>query len=76
MRMTSLSVNYGNLLTQWRIDYGISYFLFVYRCDHIYHESCVVEWLALNSKCPLCKRDFRGKDFADDQDSGDEEERV
>ncbi|CAO3636506.1 unnamed protein product [Mucor hiemalis] len=45
-------------------------------CDHIYHESCVVEWLALNSKCPLCKRDFRGKDFADDQNSGDEEERV
>ncbi|GAA5795571.1 hypothetical protein HPULCUR_000932 [Helicostylum pulchrum] len=44
-------------------------------CDHHYHYSCVTEWLGLNSKCPLCKRDFRGKDFVN-QDSDDEEEQV
>ncbi|GAA5808144.1 hypothetical protein MFLAVUS_001528 [Mucor flavus] len=44
-------------------------------CDHHYHYSCVTEWLGLNSKCPLCKRDFRGKDFVN-QDSDDEDEQV
>lgn len=29
------------------------------------------EWLALNSKCPLCKRDFRGKDYVGDSDESD-----
>lgn len=32
-------------------------------CNHIYHRDCVKEWLSLNAKCPLCKRDFRGKHF-------------
>ncbi|KAI7896267.1 uncharacterized protein EV154DRAFT_492833 [Mucor mucedo] len=39
-------------------------------CEHHYHHSCVTEWLGLNSKCPLCKRDFR-KDHVD-QDSDEE----
>lgn len=42
----------------------------MYRCDHHYHHSCVTEWLGLNSKCPLCKRDFR-KDHVD-EDSDEE----
>jgi len=42
-----------------------------YRCQHHYHKDCVQEWLALNSKCPLCKRDFRGKDYVSDSDESD-----
>ncbi|KAI8148243.1 hypothetical protein BJV82DRAFT_709089 [Fennellomyces sp. T-0311] len=30
-------------------------------CGHHFHKDCVHEWLALNSSCPLCKRDFRSK---------------
>ncbi|KAI9494261.1 hypothetical protein BDB00DRAFT_318509 [Zychaea mexicana] len=30
-------------------------------CGHHFHKDCVHEWLALNSSCPLCKRDFRTK---------------
>ncbi|KAI9308350.1 hypothetical protein BJ944DRAFT_260418 [Cunninghamella echinulata] len=30
-------------------------------CNHHFHKDCVHEWLALNYKCPLCQRDFRGK---------------
>ncbi|KAL7323582.1 hypothetical protein PS15p_210212 [Mucor circinelloides] len=40
-------------------------------CQHHYHKDCVQEWLALNSKCPLCKRDFRGKDYVSDSDESD-----
>ncbi|CAO3656368.1 unnamed protein product [Mucor fragilis] len=40
-------------------------------CQHHYHKDCVQEWLALNSKCPLCKRDFRGKDYVGDSDESD-----
>ncbi|KAI8885962.1 hypothetical protein K501DRAFT_283998 [Backusella circina FSU 941] len=44
-------------------------------CEHHYHKDCVQEWLELNSKCPLCKRDFRGKDHHDsDMETEQEEE--
>lgn len=28
-------------------------------CYHHFHKTCVSEWLVLNSRCPLCKRDCR-----------------
>ncbi|KAI8093737.1 uncharacterized protein BX664DRAFT_330460 [Halteromyces radiatus] len=28
-------------------------------CYHHFHKTCVAEWLILNSRCPLCKRDCR-----------------
>ncbi|CAO3613712.1 unnamed protein product [Cunninghamella echinulata] len=28
-------------------------------CYHHFHKTCVTEWLVLNSRCPLCKRDCR-----------------
>ncbi|KAF7724608.1 hypothetical protein EC973_000852 [Apophysomyces ossiformis] len=37
-------------------------------CRHHFHKSCVQEWLALNTKCPLCKQDFRGKEYYDSDD--------
>lgn len=31
-------------------------------CSHHFHKECVDEWLRLNRKCPLCKRDVAGKE--------------
>lgn len=42
------------------------------RCGHHFHKSCLTEWLTLNKKCPLCKQDFRGKEY--EEDSQDEED--
>jgi hypothetical protein len=33
------------------------------RCQHHFHKDCLHEWLALNSMCPMCKRDSRGKEY-------------
>ena len=27
----------------------------LYSCEHIYHESCIREWLKKNRICPLCR---------------------
>lgn len=32
-------------------------------CNHHFHKTCVHEWLVLNSRCPMCKRDSRGKQY-------------
>lgn len=37
-------------------------------CGHHFHKGCVHEWLGLNRRCPLCKRDVRGKDFDEQED--------
>lgn len=26
------------------------------RCGHIFHESCVTEWIERNESCPICKK--------------------
>ena len=25
-------------------------------CDHIFHDSCIVPWLKINSTCPFCRQ--------------------
>lgn len=52
-----------------RSDVGLTNYI---RCGHHFHKSCLTEWLTLNKKCPLCKQDFRGKEY--EQDSEEEEE--
>ncbi|CAO3660090.1 unnamed protein product [Umbelopsis vinacea] len=32
-------------------------------CKHHFHKDCLHEWLALNSMCPMCKQDSRGKEY-------------
>ncbi|ORZ01473.1 hypothetical protein BCR43DRAFT_486992 [Syncephalastrum racemosum] len=34
-------------------------------CSHHFHKTCVHEWLVLNSRCPMCKRDSRAKNPED-----------
>lgn len=41
-------------------------------CGHHFHKGCLAEWLTLNKKCPLCKQDFRGKEY--EEDSQDEDD--
>ncbi|KAI8337723.1 hypothetical protein BC941DRAFT_452545 [Chlamydoabsidia padenii] len=41
-------------------------------CDHHFHKDCVHEWLGLNSLCPLCKQDFRGKEHNDNGDTSND----
>lgn len=47
-----------------------------FRCCHHFHKSCVIEWLKLNRKCPLCKQDFRGNGYEDDSDGINEDDGV
>lgn len=51
------------------------YIFISYRCGHHFHKSCLTEWLTLNKKCPLCKQDFRGKEYEEDSEDEEEEER-
>lgn len=54
-------------------------------CNHVYCKDCIDKWFEMNSKCPICKKDFndiefnnRGDDDADQEDSSSdcEEENV
>lgn len=27
-------------------------------CHHLYHFECLSDWFAINSTCPICKRDY------------------
>jgi hypothetical protein len=58
------------------IQESLNYNIWFFRCQHHYHKDCVHEWLGLNSKCPLCKRDFRGKDYQNSIDDEEEEEQY
>ena len=29
-----------------------------YKCEHIFHKKCLLDWLKKNNKCPLCNHDL------------------
>lgn len=35
-------------------------------CDHHFCKKCIFEWLKLNAKCPLCKRDCKRRSAQQD----------
>ena len=28
-------------------------------CTHVYHRSCIMNWLTMSSRCPVCRHDIR-----------------
>lgn len=28
-------------------------------CQHVYHKNCLLDWFALNVRCPVCRHDIR-----------------
>lgn len=34
------------------------YCLKIKKCSHIFHETCIVQWLSKNTTCPICRYDL------------------
>jgi hypothetical protein len=30
--------------------------LVILKCNHVYHETCILEWLRYKNTCPLCRQ--------------------
>ena len=45
------------------------------QCGHIYHRSCLLNWFAINPRCPVCRHDIRqvALEGSEDQTQTDEE---
>lgn len=45
------------------------------QCGHIYHRSCLLNWFAINPRCPVCRHDIRQVALvgSEDQTQTDEE---
>ena len=37
-------------------------------CLHLFHSTCIMRWLLSNTKCPICKVDYRGIDKEEGKD--------
>lgn len=44
-------------------------------CHHKYHYTCISEWFKINSKCPLCKKDYIGQ-FNIQAGNGDQDDII
>ena len=45
------------------------------QCGHVYHRTCILTWLGMNVRCPVCRHDIRETAQGDsgDQTPSDEE---
>lgn len=49
-------------------------------CGHLFHRSCIVSWLGMSVRCPVCRHDIRREDLeeetppASEQTSSQEED--
>ncbi|KAJ8892706.1 hypothetical protein PR048_005287, partial [Dryococelus australis] len=39
------------------------------KCEHIYHENCIVPWLQLHGTCPICRKSLNDEEQTDGQSS-------
>ena len=37
---------------------GIDILKAFYKCDHIFHKKCLLDWLKKHNDCPYCKHDL------------------
>lgn len=46
------------------------------KCNHIYCKTCIDKWFEMNSKCPICKKNFNdsNEDNKDNKDNEDDDE--
>ena len=50
------------------------------QCGHVFHRSCIVNWLGMSVRCPVCRHDIRREDLeeetppASEQTSSQEED--
>ena len=53
-------------------------------CNHVYCKDCIDKWFEMNSKCPICKKDFNdvesnnsgGDDDAEQEDSSSDQQSI
>ncbi|KAK1355448.1 hypothetical protein POM88_048704 [Heracleum sosnowskyi] len=38
------------------IDFDVNQKICILECGHMFHESCIVEWVREKNTCPLCRR--------------------
>ena len=45
-----------------------------HQCSHYFHKECIVDWLARDTRCPVCRRDYlsAGHDAASKSDTNEE----
>jgi hypothetical protein len=43
-------------------------------CNHVYCKDCIDKWFEMNSKCPICKKDFNDIESNNSGDDGDQED--
>ena len=46
------------------------------QCSHVYHRACILNWLSMSVRCPVCRHDIRETDpeeDPEDQTPSDEE---
>ncbi|XP_063234618.1 E3 ubiquitin-protein ligase RNF126-A-like isoform X2 [Bacillus rossius redtenbacheri] len=50
-------------------DFTLGEFVRKLKCEHIYHENCIVPWLQLHGTCPICRKSLNDEEQNDGQSS-------
>ena len=43
------------------------------QCGHVFHRSCIVNWLGMSVRCPVCRHDIRQEGLGDQTRSASEQ---
>ncbi len=45
-------------------------------CGHCFHESCIMQWFTMNTRCPVCRHDIRNLHAANTNVNNDQGNRM